>query len=159
MSVCRRKGIHRLAFRHRITRELISQFFQSEFQSGRQLTGIGDRFRQVSKEIAHLFRAANMALRILRKQPACGIEPPLVLDAGEYVGNLAFGWSCIANAVRRQQRKTTLPRQADSGLVSRFLKTVGVSLQFHVHILRAKDGDELSKQVAATGRFHLLPKH
>ena len=97
---------HRLAVRHRIARELVSQILKRECKPGRQLRWCWRWLREDPKKSASIvLRSFQTGLRIARQQAAGSFQRAVIAKAGEDVEDFALRRCRVTHAVGCEQRE------------------------------------------------------
>src|SRR5262249_7847407 len=103
---------------------------------------IGDRIRQVIKQLRHFCRSSQISFRITVQQPAGIVETAFVTKTSEYIGDSALFTFCVCNTIGGENRKLETLRNFQSSAVSVFLLPLEMALQFDIDISLPKDADQ-----------------
>ena len=99
--VCELAEIRHFGFAGRdgIAGELITEVVESELETGGELGGLGERFREVGEEALHFGAGFEVSFVVVVEKSAGFIESGFVMDASEHVLEVAAIFGGIGDAV------------------------------------------------------------
>src|ERR1043166_1509545 len=148
-----KKTAHGFPRWHRIIGELIAEVFQGELESFGQADGVGNRFGQITKELAHLRSALEESLAVLREQFAGGIQVGMMTNAGEDIQHLTANRSGVKHAIGGQQGQTIMPCEFTQMAQGRFFAPKLMALDFHEKTLRTENAEQFFQDLLRRWRL------
>src|SRR5690242_15561289 len=98
-----------------------------------------NRFRQIRKELNHLFRRTKMPFVVPFQETPSRLELGVIPNASEHVQEFTVASLRVANAIRGEKRQAQCFRQAHCSLIPPLFDNVAVSLQFDIYIFSAEN--------------------
>ena len=95
----------RVAFRHRVVRQVVHAERQRQRAAPRDLDAVGQRLRQVGEQRLHLLRALQVLLGCVRLGPALVVERPALRDADARLVRRKIAAAQEAHVVGRHHRR------------------------------------------------------
>ena len=131
-----------MTIRHGKLRKLVAEIFQRKGEALGQARTIFNRFRQITKELAHFPIALQMTLAVSREQFAGNIKMGVLANAGENIENFAPVRLRVLHAIGGQDRQSIISGKINKLPVHSFFAPQKMTLNLNVNIFATERVDE-----------------